>query len=371
VTADGGNGRSGEPPPRPPFRLGVFTRLVEEIAPAALYARALELFEAAEACGFETGWVAQHHAGNTGGLPSPLVFLAAAAARTRRLRLATGIITLPLEQPLRLAEDAAVLDALSEGRLELGFGTGGSEIVFPLFGREVERRQEEYDRAFSVVRDALAGKELLPGGPALFPPAPRLGSHLWEATFGVEGALRAAEHGSGLLLARTAARPASPSGGTDARLPLGEAQAPPVEAYLERFRAAHAGSEIAPRVGLSRSLYVAPTRAEALADAETGMRRHARQIRRRFGLGVDASVEQLLAASDVHIGSPADVIASLRADRLLASATDLILQVHPVDPPQEKIVRSLRLVASEVAPALGWRPAPREQGRDLAASTLR
>src|SRR5579859_5741142 len=84
-----------------PFRLGVFTRLVDQVPPAQIYARGLSLFETAEDLGFDVGWVAQHHAHKEGGLPSPLVFLAAAAARLTRLRLATGIITLPLEHPLR------------------------------------------------------------------------------------------------------------------------------------------------------------------------------------------------------------------------------------------------------------------------------
>ncbi|HEY7295967.1 MAG TPA: LLM class flavin-dependent oxidoreductase [Dehalococcoidia bacterium] len=368
MTAADRDGHAGEPRRDVPFRLGVFTRLVDDVAPAQLYARALSLFETAEELGFDTGWVAQHHAGKAGGLPAPLVFLSAVAARTRRLRLATGIITLPLEHPLRLAEDAAVLDALSGGRLELGFGTGGSEAVFPIFGRDVEHRQDDYDRAFAIVRDALLGKELVPGGLVLFPPARSLASRFWEATFGVDGAIRAAQHGSGLLLARTAARPAS----TNAALPaarqaLGDIQASLVDAYLAHWRAGDA----APRIGLSRSIYVAPTRAEALADAEQGMRRHAHLIGQRSGLGAGATVEDLLAGADVHIGSPQDVVDSLRADRLLSRATDLILQVHPVDPPHEKMLRSLRLIAGEVAPALGWRPAEGGEVRDLVVNVQR
>src|SRR5688572_4463765 len=105
--------------PPTPFRLGFFTRLVDDVPAAEVYARALETFETAEELGYEVGWVAQHHAHQEGGLPSPLVFLAAAAARTERIRLATGIITLPLEQPIRVAEDAAVLDEISGGRVEL------------------------------------------------------------------------------------------------------------------------------------------------------------------------------------------------------------------------------------------------------------
>src|SRR5579885_702614 len=121
MASDQGNGSKPEQRGDVPFRLGVFTRMVDDVAPAELYARALSLFETADALGFDTGWVAQHHGGRAGGMPAPLVFLSQAAARTRSLRLATGIITLPLEQPLRLAEDAAVLDPLCDGRLELGF----------------------------------------------------------------------------------------------------------------------------------------------------------------------------------------------------------------------------------------------------------
>jgi alkanesulfonate monooxygenase SsuD/methylene tetrahydromethanopterin reductase-like flavin-dependent oxidoreductase (luciferase family) len=268
------------------------------------------------------------------------------------LRLATGIITLPLENPMRLAEDAAVLDVLSGGRLELGFGTGGNDVVFAMFGRALDNRQNDYQQAFIIVSDALAGKELTPGGPFLFPPAERLAKNLWEATFSVVGAIRAAEHGSGLLLARTT-MPSSTSGGDvrDRRGPLGDLQSPLVDAYLEAWTS----TEATPRIGLSRSIYVAPTRAEALADAEGGIRRYAHVIAQRNGLSGDLTVEELLSSAHVHIGSPEEVIASLRADRLLAVATDLILQVHPVDPSHEKTLRSLRLIATQVAPALGWR----------------
>jgi len=336
-----------------PFRLGFFTRLVDDAAPAEIYRRALEVFERAEALGYDAGWVAQHHHHSEGGLPAPLVFLSAAAARTERIRLVTGIITLPLESPVRLAEDAAVLDALSGGRLELGFGTGGNATTFAIFGRDLDQRHADYDRNLEIVRAALGGEPLAPDGPSVFPPAPGLLGTIWEATFHVEGAVKFGHRGSGLLLARTAPRPAPPPGAPPKpRLHLGEAQAPIVDAYLESF--AGPGR---PRVGLSRSVYVAPTRAEAIADAERGMRRHAAVVGRREGLTRDLSIEELLHLSDVHIGSPEDVVASIKRDCLMARATDLMIQVHPVDPPHEKTLRSLELFATEVAPALGWRPA--------------
>ncbi|MGP4882897.1 LLM class flavin-dependent oxidoreductase, partial [Klebsiella pneumoniae] len=85
----------------------------------------------AERLGFDSAWIAQHHFHEQeGGLPSPLVFLAHVAAQTDRIRLGTAIITLPMENPLRVAEDAAVLDLLTDGRLEVGFGSGGTPTSF-------------------------------------------------------------------------------------------------------------------------------------------------------------------------------------------------------------------------------------------------
>jgi alkanesulfonate monooxygenase SsuD/methylene tetrahydromethanopterin reductase-like flavin-dependent oxidoreductase (luciferase family) len=262
--------------------------------------------------------------------------------------LATGIITLPLENPLRLAEDASVLDVLSDGRFELGLGTGGNEVVFSLFGRLLSQRQEDYERAFVSLRSALRGQPLVPEGPSLFPPASgRLASTIWEAAMSVPSAMRAGEHGSGLLLARTAARDATAEG-----QPLGVVQKAFVDTYLGHYTT----SECPPRVGLSRSIYVAPTRAEAFADAEPGMRRHAQVMAQRTGRPADLPLVDLFNFADLHIGTPEDVIASLGADPLLAMASDLILQVHPVDPPPDKTLRSLELIATEVAPALGWQP---------------
>src|SRR5262249_18388898 len=98
-------------------------------------------------------------------------------------------------------------------------------------------------------------------------------------------------------------------------------------------------------------------------------RRLARVLAAREGIDPDLPAAELLARSDVHFGAPNDVIASLRADRLLPLATDLILQVHPVDPPHPNTLRSLRLIATEVAPALGWSPALDDSLR--AANVLR
>src|SRR6185503_18727813 len=107
-----------------PKRLGFFTRLLDETGPAERYRLAIAQIVHAERVGFDSAWVAQHHFHeDEGGLPAPFVFLAQVAARTSRIRLGTGIVTLPLELPVRVAEDAAVLDLMRGGRRP-GAGTG-------------------------------------------------------------------------------------------------------------------------------------------------------------------------------------------------------------------------------------------------------
>ena len=121
---------------KPPLRLGFFTRLLDQADAAERYRLATAQIMHAERCGFDSAWVAQHHFHeDEGGLPAPFVFLSQVAARTTRIRLGTGIVTLPLELPVRVAEDAAVLDLMCGGRLEVGIGPGGNLSAYDAFGQ--------------------------------------------------------------------------------------------------------------------------------------------------------------------------------------------------------------------------------------------
>src|SRR5580658_9561087 len=91
---------------------------------ASHYARSLEVVEEAERLGAATVWLSEHHFFEDGYLPQPLTFAAAIAARTSRIRIGTAVLLAPLRLPLQLAEEAAVVDVLSGGRLDLGVGVG-------------------------------------------------------------------------------------------------------------------------------------------------------------------------------------------------------------------------------------------------------
>ena len=227
--------------------LAFFTRLLDAAPAAERYRLAAEQIAHAEHLGFDTAWVAQHHFHeHEGGLPSPFVFLGHLAARTSRIRLGTGIVTLPLELPVRVAEDAIVLDLLSSGRLELGVGNGGNPTAFAGFELDDAHRNELFVRNLARLRDALAGKPI-PGGDTLYPSQPTLTDRIWQATFSVSGGARAGLAGDGLMLSRTQPRPPETPAAT-----LAELQDPIIDAYLAALPPGRA-----PRIVASRSVFVA------------------------------------------------------------------------------------------------------------------
>jgi putative FMN-dependent luciferase-like monooxygenase len=345
--------------PTGPRRLGFFTRLLDQATAGERYRLATEQIVHAERHGFESAWVAQHHFdGDEGGLPAPFVFLAHVAARTSRIRLGTGIVTLPLDEPVRVAEDAAVFDLISNGRLELGLGSGGTPSAFAGFGRDSADRAAIFTRHMSIVRDALAGKPL-GGGNILYPAAPHLVDHIWQATFSAAGGERTGEAGDGLMLSRTQPRlKAAPDAS------LADLQHPIIDAYLAALPHGRG-----PRIMASRTLFVADDRKEALRLADIGLSRVVDHLVEMGFVAPGRSLSELIAALDMHVGTPDDVIASLRADTTLDRVTDLVFQVHSVDPPHALILRSIELTAKAVAPALGWEAPNATKGNRVALTT--
>ena len=120
-----------------------------------LYRERLDLLADAESQGFDIYHLAEHHGTPLGLVPSPSVFLAAAAVRTTRIRLCPLVYVLPLYHPARLAEEIAMLDQLSGGRLEVGFGKGGNPHELLPYGIEPGDAQQRYDEVFTAVMAAL------------------------------------------------------------------------------------------------------------------------------------------------------------------------------------------------------------------------
>jgi putative FMN-dependent luciferase-like monooxygenase len=326
-------------------RLGFFTRLLDDTDAAERYRLATAQIVQAEKSGFDSAWIAQHHFHEAeGGLPAPFVFLAHAAAATSRIRLGTGIVTLPLELPVRVAEDAAVLDLMSNERLEIGVGPGGNLTAFTAFGRDSKDRHTLMNGNLELMRTAWSGG-VLPGGDRLYPNSPTLVDRIWQATFTVDGARRAGLAGDGLMLSRT--QPRNPSR-PDAT--LADIQNPMIDAYLEALP-----EGVEPRILASRTVFIADDPKDAMRFARIGL---PRLVQKRILQGqapAGGSVEDLVKAFDVHMGTAGQVIESLAGDSTLQRSTDLTMQVHSIDPPHPYILRSIELMADKVAPAFGWR----------------
>lgn len=157
-----------------------------------VYGRALDLVVEAERLGAASVWFSEHHLFTDGYLPQPLTFAAAAAARTSRVRIGTAVLVAALRPAALVAEEAAVIDQLSGGRLELGIGAGYSVPEYELYNADITKRYGLTDAAVAEIR------RLLDDGIAT-PPAAQNPFPLWLGYQGPQGAKRAGRLGVGLL----------------------------------------------------------------------------------------------------------------------------------------------------------------------------
>jgi alkanesulfonate monooxygenase SsuD/methylene tetrahydromethanopterin reductase-like flavin-dependent oxidoreductase (luciferase family) len=166
-----------------------------------LYAQTLEQIVFAEQLGFDAVWVSEHHFVEDGYCPSVLTMAAHIAARTARVRIGTSVLLLPFHDPLRVAEDAATVDILSGGRLDLGIGLGYRAEEFEVFGFPRRQRPSRFEENLAVLRVAWGGEPFTHRGryrridtPIRVTPQPLQQPHppIWCAASSIAAAERAA-----------------------------------------------------------------------------------------------------------------------------------------------------------------------------------
>jgi alkanesulfonate monooxygenase SsuD/methylene tetrahydromethanopterin reductase-like flavin-dependent oxidoreductase (luciferase family) len=162
------------------------------------YPQLIEMAVEAERLGADAIWLTEHHGFPDGYLPQPLILAAAIAARTERVRLGTSVLLAPLRHPAHIAEEAAIVDLVSGGRLELGLGAGYLPQDFDLFGASIDDRFSALDTTFDQVRRLLDEGGVTPG--PLQRPFP-----LWLGYGQAVGARKAGRRGAGLLTVRRSA----------------------------------------------------------------------------------------------------------------------------------------------------------------------
>ena len=244
------------------MEFGVFDHLDRyDGALADYYEDRLKIAEAYDRAGFHAYHLAEHHSTPLGMAPSPSVFLAAVAERTRRLRFGPLVWPMPLHHPLRLIEEICMLDQLSGGRLEIGFGRGASPIELEYYAVAPQDAQEIYTEAVELVIKGLTHKVLdfagrrfsFSGVPMELEPLQKPHPPIWYGLHAPESAERAARRGLNVV---------SLDPTNEARLAI--------ERYRSVWRQLHApASPLArlPKLGLGRFIVFAPSDAAALALA--------------------------------------------------------------------------------------------------------
>ena len=223
----------------------------------------LRLIEAYDRCGFASYHIAEHHGTPLGFAPSPAVFLAAVAQRSRRLRFGPLVFLLPLYHPLRLIEEISMLDQMSGGRFELGVGRGVSPIELSLFGVDHSEAMARYREALEIVLAGMRCQELTYRGkfysfdrvPIVMKPVQRPHPPLWYGVSNPDTAAWAASNCVNVVGLAPAAR---------------------LRGVTDRYRVEwqNLGKPAAelPRLGAARHMVVAESEPEAREEARRAYR---------------------------------------------------------------------------------------------------
>ena len=237
---------------------GIFDHLDRNDLPLNEYYEArLKLIEAYERAGFYAYHVAEHHSTPIGMAPSPSVFLSAIAQRTKTLRFGPMVYALPLHHPLRLIEEICMVDQLSGGRLEIGFGRGSSPTEVSFYGQDPAKAQDIYSEARELILRGLTHKRLTFEGkffsfkdiPMELEPLQKPHPPMWYGVHSIEAAERAARQGLNMVSLDSA---------KDTR------------AYNDRYRQVWRdlhGNRATPKLGQSRFIVIAENGKDALAAA--------------------------------------------------------------------------------------------------------
>ena len=308
----------------------------------------IDLAQAAEDIGIDGAFVRVHHFERQ--LASPFPLLAAMAARTSRIEIGTGVIDLRYENPLYMAEEAAAVDLISGGRLQLGVSRGSPETVLhgsEVFGYRPSDGQTDADAAREKVEiflAAISGKTVATtdpartgfrGGLAIQPQSPGLAERIWWGSGTRATAAWAAKIGLNLQSSTLLSE--------DTGIPFDQLQAEQIRLYREAW--AEQGWDRTPRVSVSRSILPIT---EDVDRMYFGDQAHDDQVglldgvRSRFG--------------KTYAGEPDRIAAELAADEAVQAA-DSVLFTVPNQLGVAYNARILATIAEHIAPSIGWTPA--------------
>jgi alkanesulfonate monooxygenase SsuD/methylene tetrahydromethanopterin reductase-like flavin-dependent oxidoreductase (luciferase family) len=338
------------------MKFGVFDHLDRghDMPLSEYYEQRLQLIEAYERAGFYAYHIAEHHSTALGMAPSPSVFLSAVAQRTSVLRFGPMVYALPLHHPLRLVEEICMLDQLSGGRLELGFGRGSSPVELEYFGRNPEHAERMYLEGIQIIRQGLTEKEVNFHGEfyradhvpmeleTLQKPLPPI----WYGVHSPESAERSARKGFNIL---------------------GLTGPDTMRIAFDRFRTVWRevrGNAALPMIGIGRFVVVADTDEEALALGRRAYKKwhhsftYLSKLKQRAQrIPRPESFDTLVETGEGIAGSPETVVRHLQSQLATTGANYFVGQFAFGDLSAAETLESLDLFTRYVMPQIAHKEA--------------
>lgn len=319
-----------------------------------IFRRLVEFAQSAEDLGYDAVWFAEHHFSNYGYIPNPLLMATRVAAETSRIRVGTAVLVLPFWDPLRVAEDIAMTDQLTAGRLEVGVARGYQPFEFRRFGLDQSEARDRTDESLAILTRALSGETFSYDGrfhsipeTTLYPaPLQQPRPPIWLAAHTKESFEVGARYGLRALTTQSG-RPVST-----------------LEQGWANYQAARSAYPQAPQqFGVQAQVIVTPTDDEARGQMEHFLyqSRQAtalRQGREHVVSGVsepqpfegEPDLDEMFENRTLS-GAPATVIRKLRRYQEVSGMTLLSCVLHGGAMKPETVQQSMRLFAEEVMPA--------------------
>ena len=320
-----------------------------------IFARGVELGQAAESMGFRNVWLGEHHFSTYGYLSRPVQLATYIAAKTTRLRVGTAVIVVPLHHPLLIAEEVATLDLLSGGRLDVGFGRGYQHYEFERFGFQLDEARKRWDESIDIIMKAFERRPFTYDGKffqlpetSVFPqPVQAPHPPIWivaQSPFALEQAVR---RGFNVL-----------TGGFGITVDMLAEFGRLFRKVVDEVKPARQ-----PSVGVQRAVYVTKDEADARDAAEharwnmrvtLSLRNHYERVESGRAIAVPApkepSIDELL---DRHlvIGTPDTVIRQIKRLQDVVGITHFNCSFWIGDMDQARVLRSMELFSREVMPA--------------------
>jgi alkanesulfonate monooxygenase SsuD/methylene tetrahydromethanopterin reductase-like flavin-dependent oxidoreductase (luciferase family) len=322
-----------------------------------VFGRGTEITQAADELGFRNMWLAEHHFSTYGYLSRPLTYATHLANKTKRLRIGTAVIVLPLHHPLVVAEEIATVDLLSGGRLDVGLGRGYQNYEFERLGVDLSESRARWEEEVDVILLALKGKPFSYEGKyyqipetTVFPvPIQQPHPPIWVTAQSLPSVEATVRRGFNII-----------TGGSGVPIERLREFREALERHLDTYKPKNPI-----KVGTQRFTYVAESEADARAAAEQArwnmrvtlsLRHNYSRVENGHAIPVpfdnEPTTDDILDKFSV-IGTPDTCIRQIRRLRELVGITHFNASFWFGDLEQARVLRSMERFAREVMPAVG------------------